>query len=269
MTDFKPSARVVLDSVSPLGVRLTTIEVTIHRFVLPEFNTHRVFSRNSASSRAIPFERLVNKVLAEDVVPLSWPREQPGMQGGEEVYPARQRMARAAWLEAREKAIFSARALVNIGVHKSVANRLIEPFAPHTIIVTASDWQGFFEQRISPLAQPEIRVAAEAMKAAMDVSDPGVVFDGEWHIPYIQPDEMHLPITDQKRIGSARCARVSYLTHDGKKDVERDLKLFDRLVAARPAHYSPLEHVATPCLTGDTHRGNLRGWNQLRHAYEF
>lgn len=268
MTDFTPRASIVLDSVSPDGVRLTTMEVTIHRFVLPEFNTHRVFSRNSASSRAIPFNRLVEKVLAEDVVPLEWRGEKPGMQGGELLVKARANMSRAAWLEAREKAIFSAQALVNIGVHKSIANRLIEPFAPHTIIVTSTEWDGFWEQRISELAQPEIRVAAEAMKAAYDASIPQQVEEFGWHAPYIQPDESDLSGELKLAVSAARCARVSYLTHEGVRDFVKDEKLFTRLVSARPPHYSPLEHVATPVVLGGVHRGNLRGWNQLRHSYE-
>lgn len=268
MTDFKPSAKIILDSISPEGIRLVTMEVKIHRFVLPELNTHRVFSRNSSSSRAIPFARMLEKVLAEDVVPLEWASEKPGMQGGVEVDCATSAFARNEWLQARSSAIESAKKLVDIGIHKSIANRLIEPFAPHTVVITATEWDGFWSQRISPLAQPEIRVAAQAMKAAFDASTPSLVENYKWHTPYIQSDEADIDEWLKCKISAARCARTSYLTHDGKRDIEKDESLFVRLISAEPCHYSPLEHVATPVPNGGANPGNLRGWNQLRHVYE-
>ncbi|HEY6021644.1 MAG TPA: FAD-dependent thymidylate synthase [Candidatus Paceibacterota bacterium] len=263
MADFQPTARVIADSLSPLGIRLTTIEVKIHRFVLPEFNTHRVFSRNSASSRAIPARKLIEKVYSEDVVPLEWASEQPGMQGGNALDEEKQVEARSVWLAARNAAVEASQDLIELGVHKSIANRLVEPFAYQTIITTATDWDGFWEQRISPLAQPEIREAARAMRGVYMASEPRPVDYHGWHLPYVQPDEKHLHIAEQRRISAARCARVSYLTHDGKRDLGKDLQLFERLVGAHPRHYSPLEHVATPAERQT--KGNLNMWYQLRH----
>lgn len=261
-----PRAEVVRDSVSPAGVRLTTIEVTLHRFVLAELNTHRVFSRNSASSRAIPVQRQLDAVLDDPAVPLEFGSNQRGMQAGPALTGEDHERALAAWLEARDAAVASARHLLDLGVHKQVANRLLEPFIWHTVIVTATEWDGFWQQRCSPLAQPEIRAAADAMRAAYDASTPAEVADGDWHTPYVRDDERDLDLETRKRIAAARCARVSYLTHDGRRDLSADEELYDRLVTAEPPHWSPLEHVATPA--DDPVPGNFRGWRQLRHVIE-
>jgi thymidylate synthase ThyX len=140
----------------------------------------------------------------------------------------------------------------------------------HTVIVTATDWDGFWNQRCSPLAQPEIRAAAEAMlHDAYQMSKPTDLGFGEWHTPYILPEEYEiLREESRKRISVARCARVSYLTHDGIKDHAADLDMYLKLISARPMHASPLEHVATPALTSNQQLGNLKGYRQLRHMVE-
>lgn len=259
-----PRATVVLDSVSPNGDRLTTLEVVMHRFVLAEFNTHRVFSRNSASSRAIPVRKQLERVRNDPAIPLSWPAEQRGMQGGDQV--AEPWRAEATWLEARDLAVCQVQDLADLGVHKSVVNRLLEPFMWHTVVVTATEWDGFWRQRCSPLAQPEMRAAAEAMRAAYDTSTPTPVNWGEWHLPYILDDERRAaPDTRLAEISAARCARVSSLTHDGVRDLDKDMELYHRLVIADPAHASPLEHPATPAGGGVYVPGNFVGWSQLRH----
>lgn len=262
-----PRAEVICDSVSPSGVRLTTIEVTLHRFVLAELNTHRVFSRNSASSRAIPVQRQLDAVLDNPAVPLEFGSNQRGMQAGPPLTGEDHERALAAWLGARDAAVASARNLLDLGVHKQVANRILEPFIWHTVIVTATEWDGFWQQRCSPLAQPEIRAAADAMRAAYDGSTPTEVGDDDWHTPYVRDDETDLDVETRKRISAARCARVSYLTHDGRRDLSADEELYDRLVTAEPPHWSPLEHVATPAGEGAV-PGNFRGWRQLRHVIE-
>ncbi|WP_336250090.1 FAD-dependent thymidylate synthase [Stomatohabitans albus] len=259
MTFSSPSAAVICDSVSHTGARLTTIEVTLHRFVLAELNTHRVFSRNSSSSRAIPVAKQIERVMTNPAVPMEFGANQKGMQASELVDDAEGAMA--AWLAARDAAVEQVRTLQAIGVHKQITNRLLEPFMWQTVIVSSTEWQNFFAQRCSPLAQPEIRLAAEAMREAYDASTPAHVEDGGWHTPYIRAEEESLDIETKKRISVARCARVSYLTHDGKRDLDADLNLYDRLISAEPPHWSPMEHVATP---GDG-PGNFHGWKQLRH----
>ncbi|AXV08027.1 Thymidylate synthase thyX [Euzebya pacifica] len=263
-----PSATVVADSVSPEGVRVTTIEVTLHRFVLAELNTHRVFSRNSASSRAIPIGKQIARVETDPAMPVEFGANQRGMQAGAPLEGEEEKAAIDAWLRARDAAVDAVRVLDDLGVHKQVANRILEPFMWHTVIVTATDWDGFWHQRCSPLAQPEIRVAAEAMREAFDASTPRAMAAGEWHTPYVRDDELDLDDRTKRRISAARCARVSYLTHDGRRDLSADEELYQRLVTADPPHWSPLEHVATPAVDGEAVLGNLRGWHQLRHRLD-
>lgn len=265
----EPCAKVILDSVSPDGHRLTTMEIVMHRFVLAEFNTHRVFSRNSASSRAIPFTKQLARVRTDPAIPVSFPSEQPGMQGGAELTEDAREDAIQQWLFARDSAVIEARRLWHLGVHKSVVNRILEPFMWHTVIVSSTEWDNFFGQRCNPLAQPEIQMTAYAMQSAYDQSVPTPLGLGEWHMPYLLPDEISLRLGDAKRISAARCARVSYLTHDGVRDHAKDIELCERLLSASPPHASPLEHVATPESDpyGDDppHRGNFTGWRQFRH----
>lgn len=266
MADLEPSARVIADSISPEGRRLTTLEVVMHRFVLAEFNTHRAFSRNSSSSRAIPVSRTLAR-LTTPAVPLSWPREQKGMQGGDEIDNPAQ--ARDVWLAARDDAIRHARRLADLGVHKSVVNRLVEPFMDHTVVVTATDWDGFWQQRRSPLAQPEIRAVADAMYAAWYGSLPLPVDYMDWHLPYItDADKAEIPPERWQAVSAARCARTSYLTHAGHRDWTADDTLYRKLRSAQPPHWSPMEHVATPAYPGEIVPGNLTGWHSLRHLPE-
>ena len=270
---MEPSAKVICDSLSPDGVRLTTLEVVMHRFVLAELNTHRVFSRNSASSRAIPVRRQLERVMDDPAIPVVWPSEQPGMQGGDAINSPRE--AEMVWRRAADAAVAHAEHLVSLGVHKSVTNRLVEPFMWHTVVVTATEWDGFWKQRCSPLAQPEMRAAAEAMREAHCLSDPTEFEYGWWHMPYLDGDTIvdvtsagpeHWATETLKKISAARCARVSYLTQDGVRDWEKDVEMFDRLVSADPAHASPLEHVARPDYPDEEDvPGNFRGWTQLRH----
>lgn len=267
----EPSAKVIEDSISLAGDRVTTIEVVCHRYVLAEFNTHRAFSRNSASSRAIPFKKQLERVTTDPAIPLVFPAEQKGMQGGDEI-EERDR-AEEVWLSARDVAIEHAQDLAHIGVHKSVVNRLLEPFMWHTIVVTATEWENFFSQRCSPLAQPEIQAVAYRMREVLLESEPAVLEEDQWHLPYLDPETIlevmdHEPdgLTALRGISAARCARVSYLTQDGKRDYREDFALYERLTTADPPHWSPLEHVCRPLSPGERPApGNLRGFVQLRH----
>lgn len=240
------TARVVADSISVDGHRLTTFEVRFHRFVLAEFNTHRVFSRNSASSRAIPVSKQLERVLMDPADPEVWAAEQAGMQGGDELEGDALVAVQRAWKHARTDAVYHAQKLHDLGLHKSLTNRVIEPYMWHTVVITASSYQNFFGLRCSPLAQPEIRVAAEAMEFLFRGSTPTLVKQGEWHTPYILDDESEMPTLTKVQVSSARVARTSHLTQNGVRDFEQDVQLYDRLTSAWPMHASPLEHVATP-----------------------
>lgn len=238
-------AEILADSISS-GVRLVSMAVTFPRIVLAEFNTHRVFSRNSASSRAIPVEKRIAAVRANPFIPAAFGANKKGMQAGDVLDRLEQEHASSMWMTACEDACLWAEDLAEIGVHKQWANRLIEPFAWTTVVVTATEWANFFALRISPLAQPEIRTIAEVMKAAMDASTPNKLIHGQWHLPYIKWEEVDeigaLGPLALAKISSARCARVSYLTQDGVRDLKADLELHDRLLSA--GHMSPFEHAA-------------------------
>lgn len=263
-------AEVIADSVSPAGHRVTTLQATFPRQILSEVNTHRSHARNSASSRAVPVRKMLEQVKTDPFIPLRWQRAQSGMQGGDEIDADYLSSARAAWMAARDAAVFSAEHLLSLGVHKTQPNRLLEPFAWHTAILTATGdgWANFFKQRCSPLADIHMQATAEAIRAAYDASTPRPV-DGsgaDWHLPYVTADEraatrLHIA----QKLSAARCARVSYLTHDGRHDQAADLALYGKLVTADPAHASPLEHQATPASNGARQVGCLTGWAQLRH----
>lgn len=187
------------------------------------------------------------------------------MSASEILSPEETEAAKRVWLRARDDAVAHARRLLELNVHKQELNRLLEPFLWHTVIVTATEWENFFELRCAANAQPEIREAALRMRDAVARSEPRSVGYGEWHTPLLHPDENGLNLEARKRISAARCARVSYLTHQGRREIEKDLELYERLKADR--HLSPFEHVATPAGDAEFH-ANFRGWIQMRPEVE-
>lgn len=275
---IEPSAKVIAHSVhhESYAPAVATLEVVMHRYVLAEFNTHRDFSRNSASSRAIPVHRQLERVQTDPAIPLTWPAERPGMQGGDPLDDSEQAAAEAVWIEASRRAAQSAESLSLLGVHKSVTNRLLEPFMWHTVVVTSTAWDNFFEQRCSPLAQPEIRRVAERMRDALAASRPRILRTGQFHKPYIDGDDLALVAGEHNqedvlcKMSAARCCRVSREAQGGGRSLEDDMKTYDRLInpGEGPSHWSPLEHVCRAKLdheAGIAVPGNLRGWVQLRH----
>ena len=266
-------AKVIADSISEHGCRLTTMEVRFHRFILPEFNTHRAFSRNFSSSRAIPTPKLIEQVRSNPATPLHWGKNQAGMQAKVELENTD--TAKFIWENAAKSAADYATLLHNEGVHKQVVNRLIEPFLHITGIVSSTDFDHFFALRDHPDAQPEIQALARAMKEAISKSEPKLVGFVDWHLPYIRDEERGLSPHLLRKISAARCCRVSYLKHDGTSaSIEDDIALCDRLLASNPIHASPFEHQATP----DTKwgsvwmylpmHGNFQGWMQYRKLIE-
>lgn len=281
-------AKVLADSLSPDGVRLTTFEVTFPRLVLAEFNTHRVFSRNSASSRAIPVKTMLQRIQDDPFVPIHWGKNQKGMQADEELCAADQAAAKETWLADRDHAVYRVNQLLALGVHKQITNRLLEPWLWQTVIVTATEWDNWWGLRCNKDAQPEIRRIADMMLAAYEDGRPTpVTFDG-WHLPLVTDKQELLlagfSMDDVVKVCVGRCARVSYLTHDGKRDPKADIYLATRLRAS--GHMSPWEHAARPMLRPDAERilrkpgvcgidtldidrrsvfsGNFRGWMQAR-----
>jgi thymidylate synthase ThyX len=247
------AAQILLDSTYN-NSRLTTFVVTYPRIVHSEFMTHRVFSRNAASSRAIPFKKMLEQVRTDPFYPVWWGSNQPGMVADREV--SNIGLAKASWTEALDQAIESAQALDKAGLHKQIVNRILEPFSWITVILTGTDYDNFFLLRCAKDAQPELRKIALLMK---DLYYTNVPIERSLHAPYIQPDEEHLPALDKMKISAARCARVSYLTHEGTRDVSKDFVLAERLLSSR--HMSPFEH---PCVPSDGRNANLTGWKAYR-----
>lgn len=264
------AAKILKDSVTADGARLTTFEVTIPRIVLAEFNTHRMLSRNSASSRAIPVEKRIAAVESDPFVPEAFGRNQKGMQAAEELADQDAADARAAWMFAATDACRHARRLAGIGVHKQLANRLLEPFLWHTVIASATEWDNFFALRDNAAAQPEIAKPVRLMRAALAESEPSRLRFGQWHTPFVDFDEAAslaaagFSADEILLVSVGRCARVSYLTHDGIRDPRADVDLALRLRSS--GHMSPFEHVAQAYALDLAHEfvGNFRGWKQYR-----
>lgn len=238
------SAKIVADSISINGIRLTTMELNYPRFIHSEFMTHRVFSRNAASSRAIPIEKMLKQVQENPAMPVHWGKNQPGMQAREEIENSRD--AALEWKRCAIDAVESAEWLSQYNLHKQIVNRVLEPFQYIKVIVTATEWYNFFKLRLHKDAQPEIQELAHQMKKAMVDSSPKELIHGEWHLPYIQVEDCTKTTTDNfVKLSVARCARVSYLNHDNSSpSVEKDIALYNKLLEA--GHMSPFEHVATP-----------------------
>ena len=272
-------AKVIEDSISESGKRITTMQIKFHRFILAEFNTHRVFSRNFSSSRAIPTKKLLEQVRTQPAMPVHWGKNQAGMQANEELTGLAKEAAIASWIASADEAATRAQILSDLGVHKQIVNRIIEPYLYVEGVVTSTEWKNFFELRDHEDAQPEIHELARQMKLAMYASEPKMLKHGEWHLPYVSQEERNDPFYTEieanrnmlQKISAARCCRVSYLKMDGTSPGrDEDLELFMRLAGAEPLHASPLEHQATP----DPHNqmparyGNFDGWIQHRKIWE-
>jgi len=152
--------------------------------------------------------------------------------------------------------------LFSLGVHKQLANRLLEPFLWTTVVVTATNWENFFNLRTRDDVQPEFRTVALLMQDALANSEPKRLGPEQWHLPYISIEERsQLGTFTAAIVAAARCARVSYLTHEGKRDTAKDVELADRLL--RSGHMSPFEHPAQS-LYVPARWGNFIGWKQYR-----
>jgi len=246
------------------------MEVRYPRFIHAEMMTHRVFSRNAQSSRALPIKKMIAAVRDEPAMPIYWGKNQAGMSARREIDESARVRAESEWRRALASARETAELLSDseIDLHKQLVNRILEPFAWITVIITGSEWSNFFTQRCHPDAQPEIKHLADMMLRAFRSSTPQQVAFGEWHLPLIQDDERTLDLTLQKKLSVARCARVSYLTHGGSRDHEKDLELFERLIGGGAnGHWSPFEHVATPLDSPSEWSANFRGWKSFRKFF--
>jgi thymidylate synthase ThyX len=271
------SAEIILDSISPQGIRLTTFRLRYPKiFVHQELLTHRVFSRNSSSGRAVPTKIYIEETTSNELraEPVEWGLNQRGMQASGVLDGDLEKAARAIWAEAAHDAARHAQRLADLGLHKQVCNALLTPFNHYNVLVTSTEYMNFFGLRLHKDARPEIRVLAEKMFACYQESQPKLLQPGQWHLPLVTQAELDEYGDDDIRfkISIARCARVSYSSFkEGKlSTVDEDVARYLKLVGAQPIHASPAEHQATPDEWLEGHwrvpafHGNFTGWIQFR-----
>lgn len=277
------SARTILRSLNASAPDkvLSTLLLRYPRFIHAEFMTHRALSRNAASSRAIPVKKIIDDILADTAMPLHWGKAQAGMQAFEQIGDVERKAASIEWRRARNSAVESAQTLIDLGLHKQVANRLLEPFSHITVLVSATEWSNFLELRDHEMAEPHIQMLAREIRACLeDESTIQTLQPGEWHLPFVTNYPMNFGHKSNEgiKVSVARCASTSYKTVDGfDMTLEKAVELHDKLVGSRPIHASPCEHVAQADNLVDRIRGswaypeehaNFCGFRQYRKQLE-
>jgi Thymidylate synthase complementing protein len=314
-------AELLAHSVGPFNKPLISFRVKYPKFIHGETLTHRLLesqpelvaqvpdglmydhdmSRNASSSRATPVKKMIEAVMREPVVPSYWGKNQAGMQAREELSPSDKGQAIQMWFEARDDAVRNAQRLADLGAHKQIVNRILEPWMHIVVVITATEWNNFFALRRHADAQPEIKDLADKMFALLEGSTPNRLAPNQWHLPFITEDD-YIEVTQHirftlgvefgqpelikemlRKISAARCARTSYYNFDGvASKIKDDLGLFDKLVVRDTVHASPLEHQATPDVPiflaydqinekpvpmgwqNANEHGNLKEWRQFR-----
>ena len=259
------TAKVIADSNNWTGFRVTTLELEYPRYIHSELMTHRVFSRNAASSRAIPVDKMIDIIVNQKEFFPIWTETQKGMQGKIITDEDRILTLNTEWKMARAHATHAAWNLRRLGVHKQNINRLLEPYQFMKTIVTATDWTNFFHLRLAEDVMPEMQLLARKIKEAMNNSTPCNLDIGEWHLPYIKGDEGYDTET-AKKISVSCCAQVSYRKLD--ETPEKALQIFNKLIQGDVIHASAFEHVCRPLQPGEEQLGNLIGFRQYRHDIE-
>lgn len=278
------SAKIILDSVGRDAPRLTTFELVYPRFIHAELMTHRVFSRNASSSRAIPVARMRQQLMDSAAMPAEWRMNEPGMQGYTVASPEVVAEAIRLSLLGRNFMVGIADQMEALGLHKQHVNRQTETWQYIKVVVTSAQFGNWFALRNHPAADPTIQVLAKMMLEVYEASTPTLLEDGQWHLPYITDEDDYRAVlasrelgmeTDEvlRRMSAARCARVSYNNFKGEvPKIESDLALYGKLVETQPVHASPTEHQASPDLFIGKNfgwrfpklHGNLNGWLQFR-----
>lgn len=281
-------ATVVADSVGQHGIRIISVAATYPRFIHAELMTHRAFARNAASSRAIPFVKYDKNgalvpnctfAMLQDnpVIPKFLGSEIKGMQAGDELDDGDRAKAIAIIQDLLRESLKACARLHGLSLHKSIINRYLEPWSWITTLITATEWNNFFRLRCHPDAERHFALIASMIRDAIRESKPVQKKEGEWHLPYFElPDVieaarrgLHVLEPDWKqKVSAARCARLSYLTQDGERDIGKDVQLANRLINREDnvIHASPLEHPAMHS-TMDEQSGPFVGWKQYRKAF--
>ena len=276
--------KILADSVGPAQVRLTTWELVYPRFIHSELLTYGMFARNAASSRAIPIKKMMKRIWDEPVMPVYWGANQAGMSARAELTGFKRWFASKVWVMGCYMALFTVWLLNKLNVHKQIANRVTEPWMHITTVVTADQYAiaNMFHQRDHEDAQPEFRALARLMWVEYNMTTPKELKVDEWHLPFIKDqdrtdalqlaqagtsasyDELKGKVVEiLKKVSVGRCARVSYLNHDGVRDIRADIDLHDKMKNSKPGHWSPFEHVAK-ALTIPATQAKLHGWRPYR-----
>lgn len=262
--------KIIADSISPQNIRITTFHLRYWRAIHAELMTHRVFSRNARSSRAVPSKVLLTEPIFIPVFGMNKAGMQSDIVAPEEL----QMKWRNEWQDLAAICRDHVERWSAEGMHKQHANRPLEWFGWIDVLVTSTYWHNFWTLRISDFAQPEFDDLARAMNVAMDNHTPQLLQPGDWHLPYVSAEERERYILHEQQIMStARCARLSYKPFDGNPDIEAEVRRYEKLVVSSPVHASPAEHQATPDTFSHTlgggwdHpklHGNFGGWIQYR-----
>jgi len=279
---MKIEAKIIAHSKSSVtGKEIITWELTYPRFIHSEFMTHRAFSRNAASSRAIPVARMLEMVREHPAMPVRFGANQAGMQDKgvdhdglvyckglvhpeligmpgcptslEEAIAKAHVPADEAWFLAAHNAAEFAGAFADAGYHKQVANRLIESFQWMKTVMTATEDDNWFWLRDHNDADPTIHALASVMWEAKQNSAPVTLTPDDWHMPYFNgshgrgcwvKDAETDSLEDALAISSSCCAQVSYRKLDDSLEKAKDI--FAKLIESKPCHASPTEHQAKP-----------------------
>lgn len=255
------SAKIIADSISPEGIRMTTMEIEFPRIILAELNTHRLLGKNSASSRAIPIKKVIEQTQTKPAMPARFGKANKGMQdAGEhnELIDAGY-TAEEWWKLAALSAGKFAEGYAEAGYAKQVANRLLEPFQRMKTVISGTDWQNLFWLRVDKDADPTFYALAKMMQEAYNESIPEELKSGEWHTPYVdhkrstqgnltywthEEGSKEITLEEAKAISASCCAQVSYRALD--TSLEKGLSIYEKLIGSGKPHASPFEHCATP-----------------------
>lgn len=248
------SAKIIKDSINPWGKRITTFELEYPRIIHSEFLTHRQFSRNAASSRAIPIDKVIQQVKDNPAMPFKWGKNQAGMQAEEELTPDQQKVAEVLWLASRDEAVRYATAMQQLKLHKQVVNRILEPYQHIKVVMTTTEYENWKWLRKHKDADPTIYELARVTDEARNESVPEILQEGMWHLPYVHTevingiqyyfdDDAHqITLEQAQKISCSSCAQVSYRKLDTSLEKAEDI--YDKLVDSEPVHASAFEHVA-------------------------
>lgn len=272
------SAKIIKHSITEWGQEIVTFELEYPRIVHSELMTHKILSKSSASSRAIPILTMIKAVWNNPAAPVSWGKNQAGMSAREDLTGWRLSAAKIVWnLASKVNCLFSF-TLAKIGAHKQIANRLTEASSFIKVLVTGTNFENWYKLRDHKDADPTIRQLAANMRAAHQASTPKLLKFGQWHLPYIEDDCLAFDITSKLKLSSSLCAQTSYRKAD--ESLDKAYRIYDKLVDSEPAHFSPMEHQATPLYDESsvlfTHKdklgrlwsGNFCGWGQYRQQIQ-